>query len=62
MLRLQDDPEDILESHTALLPAQSFRNTPPIPSQKKTDVSVILCKLWSVTGASYRCLLPTTAV
>ena len=34
-LRLQDDPEDILESNTALLPAESFQNTRSIPLQKR---------------------------
>lgn len=52
-LCFQDDPEDILESNTALLLAESFQNTPSIPLQK-SYVSINLSKLWSFSGASYR--------
>lgn len=34
-LCFQDDPEDILESNTALLLAESFQNTLSIPLQKR---------------------------
>lgn len=34
-LCFQDDPEDISENNTAILPAEAFQSTPSIPLQKK---------------------------
>lgn len=48
----QDEPEDILESDTALLLARSFQNTFS-SAIIKTNVSVISAKLWSLSVANY---------